>query len=616
MHVDSVSKFSHHPGHAHEKNTKHHCVNSLSLCKRLWRRGKRRGKYACTCPAPVPTLAPADFSGIWSGSYNGTALSYVVTQTGSSYTMVRTTPLLAGLTYAGKINGNVAAVTGYINGAPAFTNRWTLLDSTTSSMVATGCTPPPGYGCGAPNGTAITLTRPLPAPPPPVVAPYIQTMPIGVFAVSGLGQISLSWPPVIGASSYNIYWGITPNITTASAKITGATSPYTHTGLVAGSTYYYRVSAINAGVESLSDEVFSAVYAGGSPAGIFVPTGSMATARDNHTATLLPNGNVLVAGGSTATAGIFGLTTVVLASVEIFNSSTGTFSVTGNMLTAREGATATLLSNGTVLLTGGKNLAGTPISSAEIYDPITGAFTSTGSMITAHVGHTATLLGNGKVLVSGGYDAGHFYSYISEIYDPVTGVFTATGQMTSPRAGHTATLLPNGNVLIAGRTQGFAVPFNAEIYNPITGVFTVTGSMGGGRVYHSATLLPNGTVLLTGGLPAVTVAEIYNPSTGVFSPSTSMGSPREWHTSVMLSNGNVLFAGGLGNNFPLSTAEIWNSITGLFSATGNMANVRGCGWTQETAAGHTATLLPNGKVLIVGGRDAVGISLATAELFQ
>lgn len=561
-------------------------------------------------PAPVPTLAPADFSGIWSGSYNGTALSYAVTQTGSSYTMVRTTPLLAGLTYAGTINGNVAAVTGYINGSPAFTNSWTLLNSTTSSMVATGCTPPPGYGCGAPNGTAITLTRPLPAPPvvaptiPPVVTPPVlppvvippvytaPTRPFGLQAISGIGQATVSWAPLAGAISYNLYWGTTAGISLASTKITNVASPYVHTGLIVGSTYYYRVSAVTAaGETALSDETFTYQYTGGNLVGISTAiVGSMTTARFNHTATLLLNGKVLVTGG-TGTAG-------ALSSAEMFDPITSSFIPTTTPMTSvRDGHTATLMSNGKVLITGGRNALGATLSSAELYDPVTGGFTATGNMWMVRSAHTATLLANGMVLIVGGMFG---ISGSVEIYDPVTGAFTPTGNMINGRTFHTATLLPNGTVLVVGGYP-LAISSSSELYDPVTGSFTATGSMTNMRYYHQATLLPNGKVLVVGGsgtLAASYTPEIYDLATGVFSVT---GSSTAWlyqPSTVLLGNGKVFAM----TSQPIAT-EIYDPATASFSISGSLI-----------AGRQSAVLLHSGKVLITGGSS--GAPLGSAELFQ
>ena len=232
--------------------------------------------------------------------------------------------------------------------------------------------------------------------------------------------------------------------------------------------------------------------------GTFGPTGSPSNARTVHTATLLPNGKVLVAGG-------FNPPSVVLAyaSAELYDPDTGLFSSTGSLITARRVHTATLLTNGKVLVAGGRNPP-TYYASGELYDPNTGVFSSTGSMATPRAFHTATLLANGKVLVAGGLN-GSVYVASAELYDPDTGLFTPTGSLNTAREDHTATLLPDGRVLIVGGDTGATTFASAELYDPDTGKFTVTGSLGTARTSHTATLLPpstdrpNGKVLIAGG---------------------------------------------------------------------------------------------------------------------
>jgi N-acetylneuraminic acid mutarotase len=179
----------------------------------------------------------------------------------------------------------------------------------------------------------------------------------------------------------------------------------------------------------------------------------------------------------------------------------GTWTTTGSLNTARTGHVATLLPDGEVLVAGGGNAAGF-LPSAELYDPATGKWTVSGSMATARGQQTGTLLPNGEVLVAGGISNGSSCTATAEIYNPSTGQWTTTGRMTKSRSNHTATLLKDGLVLVAGGlcNGGFSYPDNsAELYDPSTGTWKATGSMNIARVNTAATLLRNGQVLIEGG---------------------------------------------------------------------------------------------------------------------
>ena len=338
-------------------------------------------------------------------------------------------------------------------------------------------------------------------------------------------------------------------------------------------------------------------------------TGSMAQSRNYFTATLLNNGLVLVVGGSTRGS----IISYGLASAELYNPATGTFSSTGSLSTGRYGHTATLLTNGKVLIAGGTNNT-TRLSSAELYDPSTGTFTVTGSMHAAR-GTAATLLPGGMVLFAGGYDGTNFLSS-AELYNPLTGSFVLTGNLNNARAGHSATLLTNGLVLIAAGDNASGAFTSAELYNPTAGSFANTGSLHTARAGQTATLLNNGQVLIAAGQGNganggyLGSAELYNPATGKFSVTGSLSTPRYLDTAHLLNSGEVLIVAG--NHFgSIASAELYNPSKGTFSNTASLNTPR---------QGHASALLPNGQVLAVGGYESqlgnrLGY-LASAELYH
>ncbi len=319
----------------------------------------------------------------------------------------------------------------------------------------------------------------------------------------------------------------------------------------------------------------------------FAPSGSMSVARSTHTATLLLNGKVLVAGG-------YDRTLSSLATAELYDSTSGTWNNTGSMATARSFHSVTLLPNGEVLVVGG---GGHP----ELYDPVTGTWATTGSLATARASYTATLLPNGKVLVAGGWDAGSPLAS-AELYDPASGTWSSTGSMASARASYTATLLPNGKVLVSG---GYDRPLSslatAELYDSTSGTWNSTGSMASARRFHTATLLPNGKVLVAGGESndvTLASADLYDPASGTWSSTGSLSVARQYHTATLLPNGKVLVArGGSYSNGSLPSTELYDPTNGTWSGTDSMAT---------NGSYHTATLLPNGKVLIAGGSYSNG----------
>jgi WD40 repeat protein len=345
------------------------------------------------------------------------------------------------------------------------------------------------------------------------------------------------------------------------------------------------------------------------------PIGDMGMGRVSHTATMLP-GNTAASSMVLVVGGIHAESTG--SDALLFDTAVSdTWRYTGFMSEARANHTATLLPSGKVLVAGGSNNNYATLYSAEIYDPATGKWSSTGSLKTARCGHSATLLPSGQVLVAG---LGFNDPYSAELYDPATGTWSYTGSMNAKRIGHTATLLSNGKVLVVGGADSpylpFAVHASAELYDPAAGTWSYTGSMNVKRIRHTATLLPNGKVLVAGGDDGSGTAsgfhasaELYDPAMGTWSYTGSMNEIRVSHTATLLPNGKVLVAGGK-YLFPISSAELYDPVAGTWSYTGSM-NIK-----RES---HTATLLADKRVLVatgIGGSAYPYDYLATADLYE
>ncbi|WNG27104.1 kelch-like protein [Cystobacter fuscus] len=340
------------------------------------------------------------------------------------------------------------------------------------------------------------------------------------------------------------------------------------------------------------------------PVGSWARTGSMVQPRRAHRATVLSDGKVLVSGGVLEE---YEVDAYSYKTAEVYDPATGTWRLTGSMADERAYHTLTPLPDGKVLVVGGTGLdavEGTVggVETAEVYDPATGVWSPTGSMADERTHHTATPLPDGKVLVVGGGNRP-----TAELYDPATGTWSATGSMASPRYDHTATLLPDGKVLVAGGWSGTSFLATAEVYDPATGTWSATGSMASSREGHTATRLSDGKVLVVGGRNLPT-AELYDPATGTWSTTGSMAEAHFTHTATLLPDGRVLVVGGFGGiEASQVTAEVYDPATGTWRLAAPMLIAR-----QKLAAvllPNGKVLIAGGH--IVDG----DIQLASAELF-
>ena len=297
-------------------------------------------------------------------------------------------------------------------------------------------------------------------------------------------------------------------------------------------------------------------------------------------------------------------------------SDAGTFVATGAPSEFRFMHAAAPLPDGRVLVTGGwYNFT----ELAEAWDPATGTFEPAGSLIAIRARHTMTTLEDGRVLVVGGPGGpeSEGFTAAAELWDPASETFTPAGVLATGRAMHTATLLDDGRVLVIGGTDGNGAVAAAEAWDPATGTFQPAGSLGQARASHTATLLSDGRVLVTGGWdwatePALASSEIWDPATETFAPTSSLLQPRESHTATLLDDGQVLIVAGRSRSSADqagATAERWDPVSESFRPAGTLAEAR---------LMHSANLLPDGRVLVVGGLDPATeeTMIATAEIWD
>ena len=274
------------------------------------------------------------------------------------------------------------------------------------------------------------------------------------------------------------------------------------------------------------------------------------------------------------------------------------------MTVERAAHTATLLADGRVLVAGGIRGGEAALASAELFDPATGRFEATAPMATPRSGHTATLLRDGRVLVAGGWDDER-PQRTTELFDPRTGTFSAGPALSLPRAGHTATRLRDGTVLlVGGRSDGRAAVRSAELFDPAMGRMRPAGRLAEAREAHTATLLGDGRVLVVGGSSAAGVhasAESYDPRIRAFTRAGAMRVPRHKHAAALLPDGSVLVVGGSDARDwrgQYRSVERWRPSTRSFAPARPMRAAR-------FKLGASVVALPGGRVVVAGGSPVV-----------
>lgn len=435
-------------------------------------------------------------------------------------------------------------------------------------------------GCGGSGGG---YSAPPPPPAPTLVSISLTPNPfstgVGIARqVTATGTFSDNSTENITST---VTWSSTSGVTVSGGLVTGVTLGAASVTAASGSVFKNLPLTVTSGVWQLAASMSASMpSSAGGPAVLlsngqvlnfedslqptvydpaadaWSPTGSFATVQFGPTATLLPNGMVLVAGG--APSG--GLT--ALSSTELYDPSTNAWTAGPSMSTGRIQPTATLLANGQVLVTGGvdngQGLGGNVFTSSEIYDPAANSWSAAASMVTGHYGHTAVLLANGTVLITAGWvepcaGCPPQPTGDTEIYDPTANTWTVVGSLNTTRALHAMVLLPSGNVLVSGGLGGTSSTAlsSAELYDPATQAWSVTGSLITGRQDHTMTVLPNGSVLVAGGhsgpesAPVIVgSAEVYDPSAGSWSPTGSLNYARADQTATLLQIGIVLVCGG------------------------------------------------------------------------
>lgn len=389
--------------------------------------------------------------------------------------------------------------------------------------------------------------------------------------------------------------------------------------LVVGGSYWDR--------EIGGERFIAAVEVWDPETATFSPAGTLDDGRDGATTTRLPDGRVLVVGGEVINDDHGYLE----ADAQVCDPETESFHAAGPLDQARWGHSATLLPDGRVLIVVGWRDGG-PITAAEVWDSETLTFSPGGSLNDARGENTtAVLLPDGRVLVVGGGFIGGLVG-TAEVWDPETATFSRAGALAEmtpahplaePRAEYTATLLQDGRVLFIGgghvldpdRIGEFRDDPRAEIWDLASMSFGRAGSLAEGRWEHTATRLPDGRVLVIGGWRGnaepidhwLASAELWDPTTQTFSPAGSLIAARRGHRATLLADGRVLVVGGSGIGHSPVEPELWDPATQTFSPVGSLA---------EAPHADSATLLPDGRVLVIGSTGVTDADPSIATIWS
>ncbi len=405
------------------------------------------------------------------------------------------------------------------------------------------------------------------------------------------------------------------SLSASAAANPGQTATTLPSGQVFLASGYFSTSS-GAG-EVLSTQVYDQ---NPSPAGTATPGPDLsfpAPGGIGFASTLMGNGSVLISGGGYNPA--FGAVFMPVANAAVYNPQINTVSFTGQMNVSRTYHTATPLPNGLVLIAGGlTDQSGTITPVAELFgyggfpaQPT--SFIQTGSLMVARTSHKAANLASGSVLITGGTTAQQTITQTAEIYDPTARTFRFTKTpMLTPRVGHSVAMLPDGRVLIAGGTNGQQSGLaTTEIFDPASEVFTAGPPMNHPRSEHQSVTLTDGRVMVIGGHTDffTNTVEIYDPVQATWAVVTPLPSTREYSAATLLLDGRVFISGGI------------NTANGNDSGAVYSYSVAANTWTTmapllQPRLNHWIITLTNGKVLIGGGSDNSGVLLNASELYD